>query len=50
MDLSRLVIVMMDEYLVRQDGALVAADPAAHYSCRRFGEESIRDGFQRLAP
>lgn len=43
MDLSRLIIVMMDEYLVRKDGKLVAADPAAHYSCKRFGLEQIRD-------
>lgn len=49
-DLSRLVIVMMDEYLVRENGRLVACDPAAHYSCRRFGEEQIRAPFNAHLP
>jgi glucosamine-6-phosphate deaminase len=42
-DFSRLVILMMDEYLVGQRGKLRACDPDAHYSCRRFGHEQIRD-------
>lgn len=41
-DLSGLVIVMMDEYLVPQGGHLVRCDPAAHYSCLRFAREEIR--------
>jgi glucosamine-6-phosphate deaminase len=36
-DLSRLVVVMMDEYVV--DGAEPPAD--AHYSCRRFAREEL---------
>jgi len=41
-DVRHLVIAMMDEYLVRDAaGRLVAADPAAHYSCRGFAEREI---------
>jgi glucosamine-6-phosphate deaminase len=36
-ELRRLVIVMMDEFLV--DGALVP--PTAHFSCRRFVEDHV---------
>jgi glucosamine-6-phosphate deaminase len=36
-DLRRLVVVMMDEYVV--DGA--AAPPDAHYSCRRFARSEL---------
>jgi glucosamine-6-phosphate deaminase len=51
LDLSRLVILMMDEYLVPGQGQLVSADPAAHFSCRRFALEQIRDTFNAgLAP
>ena len=49
-DLSKLVIVMMDEYLVRRDEQLVACDPNAHYSCRRFGMEQIRAPFNAHLP
>lgn len=42
LDLSRLVIVMMDDYLVRaDDGSLVHEDERADHSCRRFGHEQI---------
>ncbi|WP_395679494.1 6-phosphogluconolactonase [Inquilinus sp.] len=43
-DLSRLVLVMMDEYLVEgpDPGHPVLCDPRAHYSCRRFAEQEIR--------
>jgi len=42
LDLSRVVIVMMDEYVVDgPDGARVAVGPAAAHSCRRFGREEI---------
>jgi len=42
LDLSRVVIVMMDDYLV-QDGAgrLVREDPRAPHSCERFGRDEI---------
>jgi glucosamine-6-phosphate deaminase len=42
LDLGRLVIVMMDDYLVRaEDGSLVHEDERAEHSCRRFGREQI---------
>ena len=41
-DLSRLVLVMMDEYLGEGPDGPVLCDPRAHYSCRRFAEQEIR--------
>jgi len=42
LDLSGLVVVMMDEYLVPTSGGrLVPVDPAEAHSCRRFGSEEI---------
>jgi glucosamine-6-phosphate deaminase len=42
LDLSHLVIVMMDDYLVRaEDGSLGHEDERAEHSCRRFGREQI---------
>lgn len=41
LDLSRLVIVMMDEYLVGPDEAPIACDPAVHFSCRGFAQREI---------
>ena len=42
LDCSRLVIAMMDEYLlVAADGALTPPPASAHYSCRGFGEREI---------
>lgn len=42
LDLSRLVIVMMDDYLVPDDaGRLVREDPRAPHSCERFGRRDI---------
>lgn len=42
LDCSRLVIAMMDEYLlVAPDGALTPPPASAHYSCRGFGEREI---------
>jgi glucosamine-6-phosphate deaminase len=40
-DLSNLVIVMMDDYVLQEGGAFVHCPPDAHYSCRRFGREDI---------
>ena len=40
-DLRRLVIVMMDEYVVGTPGALRAIEPAAHCSCQGFAEREI---------
>jgi glucosamine-6-phosphate deaminase len=50
LDLSRLIIVMMDEYLVPNGSRLVRCDSTAHYSCRRFGEEDIRAAFNAGLP
>ena len=41
-DLSRLVVVMMDEYMVDGPDGPVPCDPRAHFSCRRFAEQDIR--------
>ena len=44
LDLSRLVIVMMDDYLVGDGtGRLVREDPRAAHSCERFGRTEIVD-------
>jgi glucosamine-6-phosphate deaminase len=49
-DVGHLVIAMMDEYLVPgTDGGLVAADAAAHYSCRGFAEREIAGPIDALA-
>ena len=45
LDLSNLVLVMMDEYLGGGEDGLSLCPPDAHNSCRRFAEHDIR---QRL--
>lgn len=41
-DLRRLVVVMMDEYLVPdREGRLRVVDPGAAHSCHRFGAEEV---------
>ena len=40
-DLSRLVIMMMDEYLFPAGDSFVYCPPEAHYSCHRFAEREI---------
>jgi glucosamine-6-phosphate deaminase len=42
LDLSGLVIVMMDDYLTEVGGVLTHVDAAAHYSCRRFARDDIQ--------
>jgi glucosamine-6-phosphate deaminase len=37
LDLSDLVVVMMDEYVEATDGGFRAVDPTLPHSCRRFG-------------
>ncbi|HEY3396997.1 MAG TPA: 6-phosphogluconolactonase [Armatimonadota bacterium] len=46
-DLSGLVIVMMDEYLVPGPGGLVNCPAEAHNSCHRFAAEIIRGNLNR---
>lgn len=42
LDCSKLVIAMMDEYLLQDAGGVLSLPPAsAHYSCRGFGEREI---------
>lgn len=51
LDLSGLTIVMMDEYVERDDetGAMRRIDPAAAHSCTRFGQAEIVDRLNRAA-
>jgi glucosamine-6-phosphate deaminase len=51
LDLSALVVVMMDEYVEESsDGSLSRVDPAELHSCRRFGvDEIVRPVNQALA-
>ena len=42
LDCSRMVVVMMDDYLESAAGPPTLAEQAAHYSCRRFAEVEIR--------
>ena len=51
LDLSGLMIVMMDEYVERdeQTGALRRIDPAAAHSCTRFGRAEIVDRLNAAA-
>jgi len=42
LDLGRLIIAMMDEYVAAAGPAFVACDSAAHYSCLRFARERIQ--------
>jgi glucosamine-6-phosphate deaminase len=41
MTLAHVVIVMMDEYVLRKDGGFVSVDPESHFSCRRFARDEI---------
>lgn len=41
LDLSDLVVVMMDEYVEATDGGFRAVDPTLPHSCRRFGRAEI---------
>jgi glucosamine-6-phosphate deaminase len=51
LDLSGLVIVMMDEYVERDDttGAMRRVDPALPHSCLRFGQTEIVDRLNAAA-
>jgi len=40
-DLSPLVIVMVDEFLVEGPDGLVLCDPMSHYSCRRYVRDHV---------
>ena len=42
LDLSRLVIVMMDDYLIETQDGFDHVDANAHYSCRRFARDEIQ--------
>ncbi len=49
-DLSRVVVVMVDEYLVDGPGGPVPCSPTAHYSCRRHLTEHLLDGVNDRLP
>ena len=46
-DLSRLVIVMMDEYVFPENGSFTCCPPGAHFSCTRFAKEEIQARINR---
>lgn len=50
LDLRRLIIAMMDEYVLAAGPAFVACDSAAHYSCRRFARERIQSALNQSLP
>lgn len=49
-DCSRLVIAMMDEYLLPDGDGLSPPAASAHYSCRGFGEREIVGRINRALP
>lgn len=49
-DLSRLVLVMMDDYALKDGEGWVYPPASAHFSCRRFGRRDIRDVLNRGLP
>ena len=49
-DMSRLVIAMMDEYVVEEEGRFVPCPADAHYSAHRFAREEIRAVLNRDLP
>lgn len=49
-DLSRLVIVMMDEYVVGEPGAFARIDPGLTYTCAWFAEHEIRRPLDAAVP
>ncbi len=49
-DCSRLVVAMMDEYLLEADDGLHLPSASAHYSCRGFGEREIVGRINRGLP
>lgn len=49
-DLSHLVIVMMDEYLIATEKGLVFCPQDAHYSCHRFAREEIWNMLNQRRP
>lgn len=42
-NLAQTIIVMMDDYVLHEDGTYVRCPADAHYSCERFALDSIRD-------
>lgn len=49
-DLSRLVMVMMDEYVVGEPGALERLDPELSHTCAWFAEHEIRRPLNAAVP
>ena len=51
LDCSRLIIAMMDEYLLADAAGTLSPPPvSAHFSCRGFGEREIVDRINRVLP
>ncbi|MGQ3213097.1 MAG: 6-phosphogluconolactonase [Shinella sp.] len=49
-DCTRLVVAMMDEYLLSSAEGLLPPPASAHYSCRGFGEREIVGRINRALP
>ena len=49
-DLSRLVLVMMDEYVVGEPGAFARIDPGLTHTCAWFAEHEIRRPLSAAVP
>ncbi len=49
-DLSRVILVMMDEYVEPVDNGFAYCPDTAHYSCRRFAREQIAGLINRDLP
>jgi glucosamine-6-phosphate deaminase len=49
-DLSHVVIVMMDEFVLPADGGYAPCPPDAHYSCTRFAVEEIQGAVNAALP
>ncbi|MFL6055495.1 MAG: 6-phosphogluconolactonase [Actinoallomurus sp.] len=49
-DLSHVVIVMMDDYLTDAPGAVRRVSTGARHSCERFGRERIAEPWSRAVP
>ncbi|MFV0431058.1 MAG: 6-phosphogluconolactonase [Alphaproteobacteria bacterium] len=49
-DISHLVVVMMDDYVIKKNGQFIHCDEHAHYSCRRFANEDIKNRLNANIP
>ncbi len=50
LDIAHLVIVMMDDYVLKKGEQFIQCDKDAHYSCRRFALEDIQNRLNQGIP